>query len=44
MPDKAMGVLLGAAESVLIALASSAATLDHAALWSRRQWWARWIP
>jgi hypothetical protein len=44
MPDKAMGVVLGAAETVLVAFASSAAAMDHAMSWRRRRWWARWIP
>jgi hypothetical protein len=44
MPDKAMGVVLGAAGTVLVAVASGAATVDHAVIWSRRRWWARWLP
>ena len=44
MPDKAMGVVLGAAETVLVAVVSGAAAIDHAVFWSRSQWWARWLP
>jgi hypothetical protein len=44
MPDKAMSVVLGAAESVVVAVASRAATVDLAVSWGRGQWWARWLP
>jgi hypothetical protein len=44
MQDKALGVVLGAAETVLVAVVSSAAAVDHAVLGSRRRWWARWLP
>jgi hypothetical protein len=44
MPDKALGVVLGTAETVLGAVVSRAAAMDHAVLWSRRRWWARWLP
>jgi hypothetical protein len=44
MPDKAMVVVLGAAETVLGAVVTGAAALDQAVLWGGRRWWARWLP
>lgn len=44
MPDKAMGVILGAAETLLVAVVTGAAAVDHAVLASGRRWWARWLP
>ncbi len=44
MKDRATGVILGAAGTVLVAVVSGAAAADHALLRSRRPWWARWLP
>jgi len=44
MPEKARGVVLDAAGSVLDAVVSGAAAMDHAVLWSRQRWWGRWLP
>jgi hypothetical protein len=45
MPDteRASAVALDAAGTVLGAVASGAAVVDHA-IWSSRRWWARWLP
>lgn len=44
MPEQAVGLVLGAAETVLVAVVSGAAAIDHAVFRSRSQWWARWLP
>lgn len=44
MPEKARGAVVGAASTVLVAVVSGVAAVDQTLLWSRRQWWARWLP
>jgi hypothetical protein len=44
MPERAMGIVLGATGTVLVAVVGGAAALDHAVFRGRRQWWARWLP